>query len=403
MSAEPDEIRWVPVGEVGEVRMGKQLSPASKDAPGQMPYLRVANVFEGRIDYRDVNSMGFTDAEKVIYSLRPGDILLNEGQESLTNVGRSAVYDGMPDSICFQNTLIRFRASGSVVPEYAQAVFVNWRRMGIFARVAEKTSISHLGGSRFARMMFPLVPRRGQCRIVEILDAVTGSEQVALEEVAKLRTIRKVLVEQISRFEYVPMVNIIVDGPRNGIYKPEGHYGESGTPIVRINSFDGGPSNLTRGLLRVKVSDSEVRRYGIVVGDVLINRVNTPGLVGKSTVVSDLVEATLFESNIMRCRIDSSKIHPKIVEAWLSGSVVRAHFASRTKPAVSQASINRSDVFSCPIPKMDSGEQSEFLEKLEAIDLAIFESQARVVKLAQLRKGLTGDLLGVASSAVAQA
>jgi len=141
---EADDIRWVPVGEVGEVRMGKQLSPASRAAGGQMPYLRVANVFEGRIDYTDVKAMGFSAAEKNNYLLRPGDILLNEGQESLMVVGRSAVYDRDPDAFCFQNTLIRFRPGAMVLSEYAQAVFVKWRRSGVFASVAEKTSISHL-------------------------------------------------------------------------------------------------------------------------------------------------------------------------------------------------------------------------------------------------------------------
>ncbi|MFF9398025.1 restriction endonuclease subunit S [Streptomyces sp. NPDC014744] len=394
MSAEPDEIRWVPVGEVGEVRMGKQLSPASSQADGMhAPYLRVANVLDGRIDYSDVKTMSFSPAERQKYVLEPGDILLNEGQ-SLELVGRSAIYDGPRDKYCFQNTLIRFRSGPGVVPAYAREVFKAWLNDGTFASVAKKTtSIAHLGGDRFAKLDFPLLSLARQRRIVEILDSVAESERVVLTEVAKLQTIRKVLIEHMSLFEFSPMVDFIVDGPRNGIYKPEDCYGQSGAPIVRINSFEGGPSDLTRGLLRVKASDSELLRYGVSVGDVLINRVNAPGLVGKATMVTALEEPTLFESNIMRCRVDTFKIQPKIVEAWLSGSVARAHFASRTKPAVSQASINRSDVFSCPVPKMAPGDQAEFLERIEALDVAIAESRAQLAKLGKLQKGLVSDLL----------
>ena len=44
------------------------------------PYLRAANVFDGFIDYSDVLSMNFELSEQLVYNLRPGDILLNEGQ-----------------------------------------------------------------------------------------------------------------------------------------------------------------------------------------------------------------------------------------------------------------------------------------------------------------------------------
>ena len=44
------------------------------------PYLRVANVFEDRIDTSDVMQMHFSDEEFERYRLAPGDILLNEGQ-----------------------------------------------------------------------------------------------------------------------------------------------------------------------------------------------------------------------------------------------------------------------------------------------------------------------------------
>ncbi|NED28177.1 hypothetical protein [Streptomyces anulatus] len=374
--------------------MGKQLSPASRSADGQMPYLRVANVFEGRIDYRNVHSMGFTHAEKAAYSLRPGDILLNEGQESLANVGRSAVYDGQRDSFCFQNTLIRFRAGGKVLPEYAQAVFVDWRRMGAFARVAEKTSISHLGGSRFAKMMFPLISRRRQLEIVQVLSSFAEAQEAAVEEIAKLRAIRDIVTGRLDSYERMPFGEVIVDGPRNGIYKPEGEYCDAGVPIVRISSFEGGPSDLSHGLLRVKASDAEVRRYGVSAGDVLINRVNTPGLVGKSTVVDRIAEPTMFESNIMRCRIRLTEVKPKVIEAWLSGPVARAHFSMRTKPAISQASINRSDVLSCPIPRIDPSVQVEFIGRLEAVDSAISCSQARLGKLMHMQKGAMAGLLG---------
>ncbi|MFE7810521.1 restriction endonuclease subunit S [Streptomyces sp. NPDC057433] len=197
MSAEP-EVRWVPVGEVGEVRMGKQLSPAnSREGGTHTPYLRVANVLDGWIDYSDVKSMIFDTLERERYSLAFGDILLNEGQ-SLELVGRSAIYDGHPGKYCFQNTLIRFRSSSLVVPEYAYAVFKQWLNDGTFASVAKKTtSIAHLGGDRFAKIPFPLVPIARQRHIVEVLGAVAESERTLEQEMEKKQKILDGLLSSV--------------------------------------------------------------------------------------------------------------------------------------------------------------------------------------------------------------
>ena len=78
------------------------------------PYLRVANVYEDRLDLSDVKQMNFTPNEYETFHLRDGDILLNEGQ-SIELVGRPAMYRGEVPGACFQNTLVRFRPEPSVI------------------------------------------------------------------------------------------------------------------------------------------------------------------------------------------------------------------------------------------------------------------------------------------------
>lgn len=232
-----------------------------------------------------------------------------------------------------------------------------------------------------------------QRRIVEILEAISDSERTAEAEIYKLRPLREAFLAELVVHDRVPLDDFILSGPQNGLYKPAESYGQTGFPIVRINSFSGGPSDFTRDLLRVDVSPAEALRYGISVGDLLINRVNAPGLVGRSTVVSRLGEPTLFESNIMCCKIATDKMDPMFLEAWMSTSVVKAHFARRTKPAVSQASINRADVHSCPVPKIGIDEQRRFLSRLQVIDARVAEARAEHAKLRTLKQGLADDLL----------
>jgi len=173
---------WVRIDEAGEVKLGRQLSPRQERGPNMRKYLRVANVFEDRIDASDVKEMNFTPEEYEVYRLEPGDVLLNEGQ-SPELVGRAALYRGeMPDA-CFQNTLIRFRAAKGVDPAYALIVFRHYLHAGLFRKIAHwSTNIAHLGLQRLAAMPFPLPSISEQRRIVE--EATRRLEASAVQESA---------------------------------------------------------------------------------------------------------------------------------------------------------------------------------------------------------------------------
>lgn len=190
-------VDWLPVRDVGSVRMGKQLSPDSRSAGGQFPYLRVANVLAGHIDYSDVKTMGFTSGERSTYQLHPGDILLNEGQ-SLELVGRSSLYNKAAGEFCFQNTLIRFRAGAGLDPKYAQVVFGYWLQTGVFASIAKKTtSIAHLGGDRFGALQFPLVSPGDQSDLVAVAAACDGDIESEQRELNGLRQLKQGLVDDL--------------------------------------------------------------------------------------------------------------------------------------------------------------------------------------------------------------
>ncbi|WP_186207340.1 restriction endonuclease subunit S [Burkholderia gladioli] len=154
------------IDELGEVRLGRQRSPEHHRGEHLRPYLRVANVLEDRIDVAEVHEMNFTPEEYEIYSLREGDILLNEGQ-SIELVGRPAMFRNDVAGVCFQNTLIRFRAGPAVNPEFALLVFLHYLHAGKFSSVARgSTNIAHLGLDRFRSMFMPVPPLEEQRHIV---------------------------------------------------------------------------------------------------------------------------------------------------------------------------------------------------------------------------------------------
>jgi len=163
------------IDEVGDVQLGQQRHPKYENGSNIRPYLRVANVLDGWIDFSDVNRMHFPEADVEKFELIHGDILLNEGQ-SFDLVGRSAIYRGNVPGLCCQKTLIRFRCGDALLPEFAQAYFQHRLYTGQFAAMCvQTTSMAHLTAVRFAAMLMPVPPLDEQARIADLIKATTAT------------------------------------------------------------------------------------------------------------------------------------------------------------------------------------------------------------------------------------
>jgi len=169
----PEEWTWAGMRQVGEVQLGRQRAPQHHSGVHMRPYLRVANVFEDRLNLTDVKSMNFTPEEFERYHLRFGDILLNEGQTPEL-VGRPAMYREEIPECCYQKTLHRFRAFEGVLPQYALMVFRAYMHNGRFTSAASiTTNIAHLTQRKFVEIEFPLAPLAEQHQIVAEVEART--------------------------------------------------------------------------------------------------------------------------------------------------------------------------------------------------------------------------------------
>ena len=161
----PDRWEQKEIGEVADVRLGRQRSPQHHSGPQMRPYLRAANVTWGGINLDDVKEMNFDTSDFETHRLHPGDLLLNEASGSPNEVGKPAVWRGEIEDCCFQNTLLRLQAC-DIDSDYLYWYCYMAAMTGRFGEASRGVNIRHLGKQGLARFPIAVAPRAEQKDIV---------------------------------------------------------------------------------------------------------------------------------------------------------------------------------------------------------------------------------------------
>lgn len=164
------------VGEAGDTQVGIRKHPGSLHGLNMRPYLRVANVLDGRIDWSNILEIEVPPAERERCALRDGDILVNKGN-SIELVGRAAIYRSASHSTCyFQDHLLRFRPSDMIAPEFAHAYFQHLLYSLHFTKIAvASTSIATMPLDLFKKLPLPIPPGQEQKAMVEEITALANA------------------------------------------------------------------------------------------------------------------------------------------------------------------------------------------------------------------------------------
>lgn len=180
-----------------------------------------------------------------------------------------------------------------------------------------------------------------------------------------------------------PLTFYMSEQPNNGLYKPQSSYG-SGTKIIRIDSFYDGVVQNIEGLKRVEVTDAELLKFEIRSFDVLVNRVNSIEYLGKIGVVPVISEPMVYESNMMRFRLNHEVMLPIFLMYFWRTPYLKSQINSKAKKAVNQASVNQQDVTGLLVPQPPIDLQKKFssiVEKVEGIKSHYQQSIANLESL----------------------
>ncbi|MFD3312143.1 restriction endonuclease subunit S [Streptomyces sp. NPDC058694] len=163
----------------------------------ELPYLRVANVLDGRIDTADVKRVRIVRSQLERFALRKGDLLLTEGGD-LDKLGRGAVWDGRIEPCLHQNHVFRVRCGSRMDPDFLALYTASPKGRAYFQRVGKQTTnLASINSTQVKAMRVPVPPLEAQRRNLEPVRAVRVRMRAVERQIAKLRTIQQGVVEDL--------------------------------------------------------------------------------------------------------------------------------------------------------------------------------------------------------------
>ncbi len=183
---------------LGEITTSSQYGISSSSGGNySLPILKMNNLQDGHIDFRDLDFIQLSKAEMESLMLNKGDLLINR-TNSIDLVGKAAIYD-LEGEYVFASYLVRFRLGPSVLP-----TFVNYylnsepgqRKLKLLA--TQGVSQANINPSILKKRLFiPIPPILEQQRIVEILCSLDLSINLTTQLIAKKRDIKQATMQQL--------------------------------------------------------------------------------------------------------------------------------------------------------------------------------------------------------------
>lgn len=180
---------WRRLGDIAEISGGLTKNPKRTKLGRSMKYLRVANVYSDRLDLNDISEIGVTNEEFEKVLLKDGDLLIVEGNGSVDQIGRVAVWGSQIAEVGHQNHLIRVRLTSGMLPRFFLAFLMSPLGRDSIVKQASSTSGLHtLSISKVSGLQVPVPSTHEQKSILGAIDdALSNIDYLAQENDQALR------------------------------------------------------------------------------------------------------------------------------------------------------------------------------------------------------------------------
>lgn len=187
-----------PLSELATITGGLTKNSKRNTFDLKMPYLRVANVFFNRLDLNEILEIGIREEEIEKTLLQTGDLLFVEGNGSIEQIGRVAIWDGSISPILHQNHLIKARFRGrTITPEFALYYFMSQEgRQQIISKSVSTSGLNTLSVNKIGSLILPMPPVALQEQFAEFVKQTDKSKAVVQKALDEAQTLFDSLIQE---------------------------------------------------------------------------------------------------------------------------------------------------------------------------------------------------------------
>jgi type I restriction enzyme S subunit len=321
----------------------------------------------------------------------------------------------LPEVICGYHLSI-IRATAHSTGRFLKYVFLSDPTRYYFEISAKGLTRVGLSQGALGNTPIPKPPRREQEIIANFLDHETARIDALIEEQQRLidllqekhqavisHAVTKGLDPDVrmkdtgiqwlnqvpAHWEVIQLRRVLERDVLNGLYKPESEKSASGIPVVQMGEAFGDRVFVSGAIDRVEATKREIGQWGLKEGDLLFARrsIVQEGS-GRCTRIGNIKEPHLFESSMIRVRLDPRKALPKYTHFAFDSRPLRAQTLATTK-TVTISGIDGSQLKSLYMPLPPISEQEAIADHLEASAeriAAISEEASRTIEVLQERR-----------------
>jgi len=191
-------------------------------------------------------------------------------------------------------------------------------------------------------------------------------------------------------------LGLAVESMKNGIYKPANKYGERGVACLRMYNIDDGKL-VWKNVKRMLLTLAETQEYLLAPGDLLVNRVNSRELVGKTAVFPYGLAPCVYESKNIRVRLLPGLVNSDFVNYQLLFAG-QSYFNFNSQQVVGMASISQPQIAAFPILLPPREEQNRIVSEIKALFSKIERIRTHIANLQEIVRRFRKAVLVAACS-----
>lgn len=409
----PEGWMWCRLGDIFQHNTGKALNSTNRNGIS-LKYITTSNLYWNRFELENLKEMCFSDTEIEKCTIKKGDLLVCEGGD----FGRAAIWknDG---NICIQNHVHRLRAFYTVCTEFFYYLFYLYKHAGWIG--GKGIGIQCLSSKAIHVIVFPLPPLAEQKRIVakieELLPYIdhyeqawgkleqlnsrfpedmkkallqyaiqgklveqrpeegTGEELFAQIQAEKQRLIQAGKIKKEKPLPEITEDEVPFEIPESwkwvrwGTLSESIQYGYNAPAqsfgrikMVRISDIQDGKV-IWESVPFCNIHETEIAEYILKKNDILFAR--TGGTVGKSYLVKDVPEESIYAGYLIRTRYSKS-LCPEYMKYFMESALYWTQLKNGTI-ATAQPNCNGKTLAKMLLPLPPLAEQKRIVEKLEQL------------------------------------